>query len=966
MHITDYHAQYFANELTLHNVEGVDRLSRALFDAKVDLNPHQIEAALFALQSPLSKGVILADEVGLGKTIEAGIVICQLWAERKRRLLVISPASIRKQWALELEEKFNLPTIVMDSKAYKGFKKAGNLRPFDQKCIIVISFHFAARHKEEIRSILWDMTVIDEAHKLRNSHRPSNKMGQAIRWGLEGRRKLLLTATPLQNSLLELYGLSTLIDDMIFGDLGAFRSQYTNAGADLDGLRYRLSGFCKRTLRNQVSEYISYTERRPLTRPFTPTDREQAFYEAVSTFLQREQSYAIPAQRRHLTVLILRKLLASSVDAIVGTLATMHKRLVDLRDGHIPPSDLALDLVEQEELDEDLIDEFIDDESIDEESFQGSLLPQIDIPKLSSEIKEIADLISRGQAIGAETKNTALLTALDVGFRQMEQMQPPAPRKALVFTESRRTQDALKLFLENNGYAGQVIIFNGTNGGPEVKAIYESWVSQNAGTGRVSGSRPIDSRTALIEHFRDNVPIMIATEAAAEGVNLQFCSLVINYDLPWNPQRIEQRIGRCHRYGQKHDVVVINFLNSRNAADCRVHQLLEEKFKLFNGVFGASDEVLGAIESGVDFEKRILAIYQDCRTPAEIEEAFNKLRDELDDSIQARMADTRQKLLENFDEDVHERLKLELADTQSRLDAVGRRFWLLSRHILQNRAQWRESDHSFLLETSPISDAPAGRYFLINKNHRSSEESPADEHGRYLYRLSHPLGEWVTQSGKELDTPWAEVTFDISNHPSRLSVIDTLKGKSGLLRLSLLQINSFEEEQYLLFSAFDHAGQSLDPETCEKLFSVAGNAVPAPPPDSQQLDRLEKEAARHAEATISRSLETNNRHFTQARERLDKWADDSILAAEQAIQDTKTQILALRREARQAITIEEQKQAQEKIQSLEHKKRRQRHEIFAVEDEIEEKRDTLIADLEKRMTQRTQHKEIFTIRWHVV
>jgi ERCC4-related helicase len=961
MAFTDYHAKYYAHHLSCRVPEGLDRISRSLFDAAVDLNPHQIEAALFALNSPLSKGVILADEVGLGKTIEAGIVLCQFWAERKRRLLVVTPASIRKQWALELEEKFNLPATVLDAKAYNALQKAGNPRPFDQKSIVIVSLHFAARYKEEIRSIPWDLVVIDEAHKLRNSYRPGNRIGQAIRWGLENRRKLLLTATPLQNSLLEIYGLATLIDDMLFGDLGTFRSQYTNAGADLDGLRHRLSHFCKRTLRNQVSEYVSYTERRPITRPFTPTDAEQAFYNAVSRFLQREESYAIPAQRRHLTVLILRKLLASSVDAIAATLATMLKRLVDLRDGHRRPADLATDLIEQEELEEDLLEEFSD-----EETTQGTLLPEIDIAKLTAEIKELEILIAKAKAIGAETKNAALLTALDVGFRQMAEMTPPAPRKALLFTESRRTQDALKALLEKNGYAGQVLLFNGTNGGPEVKAIYEDWVRRNANSGRVSGSRSVDSRTALIEHFRDHVPIMIATEAAAEGVNLQFCSLVINYDLPWNPQRIEQRIGRCHRYGQKHDVVVINFLNSRNAADCRVHQLLEEKFKLFNGVFGASDEVLGAIESGVDFEKRILSIYQDCRTPAEIEDAFNKLRDELDESIQARMADTRQKLLDNFDEDVHERLKLELAETQSRLDAFGRRFWALSRHILNDRAQWRDSDHSFLLDASPLPEAPPGRYFLINKSHRSSEDSPADEHGHYLYRLSHPLGEWVTQTGKHLDTPWAEVIFDSTNHPARISLVEALKGRSGLLRLSLLTIQSFAEEQYLLFSAFDHEGQSLYPETCEKLFSVAGRTQSAPPPDPAQLARLDKESARHAEATLSRSLETNNKHFAQARERLDKWADDCVLAAEQAIQDTKTRILALRREARQAITLEEQKQAQEQIQALEKKKRRQRHEIFDVEDEIERKRDTLITDLEKRISQSTDHKEIFTIRWRAV
>lgn len=696
MLLTDYHAKYFAYDLTSKNVEGVGRLSRALFDAQVDLNPHQIEAALFALNSPLSKGVILADEVGLGKTVEAGIVLCQLWAERKRRLLIICPAAIRKQWEFELEEKFNLPATVLDAKNYRERQKVGNLRPFDCKEVVIVSFHFASRFKEEIRSIPWDQVVIDEAHKLRNCYRPSNRIGQNIRWAVEERRKMLLTATPLQNSLLELYGLSTLIDDLIFGDPGAFRSQYMNAGADLGDLRQRLSGFCKRTLRNQVNEYVSYTERRPITRPFKPTDDEQKFYEAVSAFLQREDSYAIPRQRRHLTVLILRKLLASSTAAIAGTLETMRARLGDLRDGKIAAANFTEKVIFDEEMEEELLEEMM---VAEDEIGEEVALPSLDIRRLTDEIRELDNLIQWARSIGTETKTKALVTALSVGFQSMAEMG--AARKALIFTESRRTQEGLKTFLEENGYRGEIVLFNGTNSGPEVKAVYDAWVKKNEDSGRMSGSRAVDSRTALIEHFRDHSSIMIATEAAAEGVNLQFCSLVVNFDLPWNPQRIEQRIGRCHRYGQKHDVVVINFLNSRNEADQRVHQLLEEKFQLFNGVFGASDEVLGSIESGVDFEKRILAIYQECRTSEAIDAAFQKLREELDESIRTRMDDTRQMLLEHFDEDVHQRLKLELADTQNRLDAVGRRFWSLSQHMIGDRADWRDEDNSFLLRAPP-------------------------------------------------------------------------------------------------------------------------------------------------------------------------------------------------------------------------------------------------------------------------
>lgn len=167
--ITSYHAKYYAHELTRrHAADGVGRLSQSLFDASVDLNPHQIEAALFALRNPLQQGVLLADEVGLGKTIEAALVVCQLWAERSRRLLIIAPASLRKQWAQELSEKFAVPSTVLDAVALKK-QSAGNaletLQYLAGKSVLIMSYQFAARLEAELRAIPWHVVVLDEAHE---------------------------------------------------------------------------------------------------------------------------------------------------------------------------------------------------------------------------------------------------------------------------------------------------------------------------------------------------------------------------------------------------------------------------------------------------------------------------------------------------------------------------------------------------------------------------------------------------------------------------------------------------------------------------------------------------------------------------------------------------------------------------------------------------------------------------------
>lgn len=964
MTLTPHHARYFAYDLTRRASSGMDRLSMSLFDAAVDLNPHQIEAALFALQSPLSKGVILADEVGLGKTIEAGIVLCQFWAERKRSLLVICPASLRKQWALELQEKFNLPVLVLDAKAYREAQRNGRM-PLNEKAVLIMSMNYANALREELKSIAWELVVIDESHKLRNAYRPSNKVGQGIRWATEDCRKLLLTATPLQNSLIELYGLSTLIDEHLFGDINSFRSQYASVGSSITDLRQRLSGFCKRTLRNQVTEYIRYTERRPITRPFTPSDDEHALYEAISGFLQREDSYALPKRQRQLTTLILRKLLASSSQAIAATLDKLRTRLETLRDEKVQDdAEFTERLIEAEEIEDDLLDEILAET---EEAETETVPSTIDRQKLREEIEILKRLSTWARSIGTDTKTKTLLTALDIGFEQMVTIG--ASRKALIFTESRRTQKYLNTFLESHGYRGQVVLFNGTNGGPEASEIYKQWVEKNRDTGRSSGSRAVDVRTSLIEYFRDEGSILLATEAAAEGINLQFCSLVINYDLPWNPQRIEQRIGRCHRYGQRHDVVVINFLNERNEADRRVLELLSEKFSLFNGVFGASDEVLGTIESGVDFEKRILAIYQECRTPEEIDNAFRTLQAEMDEQIHVRMDDTRRTLFEHFDEDVHQRLRMQLDNAKAQLDRFGQRFWSLTRFMLDSSARFDDDALAFDLERPPRTEIAIGRYHLISKSHPKTtpgiDDIGGEESNQFLYRLSHPLGEHVVESAKAITTPLAQIVFDVSHTPTRILAVEALRGKSGFLTLTRLVVESYEREEYLLFSGFDESGASLDQETMEKIFACSGRVEGDAAIPSNVQQHLAAEAERHAKATVSRSLEQNSVHFNQAREKLEKWADDMVISAEKALINTKEQIKALRRQSHQAVTLDEHHEIQKQLQKLEKQQRRQRQDIFKTEDEIMEKRDALIDSLEKRLSQSSESEHLFTIRWTI-
>src|SRR6185369_13055993 len=539
------------------------------------------------------------------------------------------------------------------------------LNPFQQDAIILCSYQFARTKEPYLRQTAWDLVVIDEAHRLRNVYKNSSKIALAIKQAIAPFPKVLLTATPLQNSLLELYGLVSIIDEFAFGDLESYRARFARIGNDADfaELKLRLAPLCKRTLRRQVLEYVKYTNRHALVQEFVPTLEEQRLYDLISEYLQRETLYALPASQRQLVTLILRKLLASSTYAIAGTLDGMAQRLHAAASAaeavEAGPAGLQQDW---EQLDE-LADEWEEEGQGDMPADRARLAPE-QLSGLKHEMAELREFHALATSIVKNSKGEVLLTALRRGFSAAAEAQAAQGRavlqeKAIVFTESRRTQEYLFGLLEKTEFAGRVMLFNGTNNDSSSKAIYKRWMELHAGTDRVSGSPSADMRAALVEHFRDEAAILIATEAAAEGVNLQFCNLVVNYDLPWNPQRVEQRIGRCHRYGQRFDVVVVNFLNKSNAADRRVYELLDEKFRLFSGVFGASDEVLGAIESGVDFEKRIAAIYQKCRAPDQIQSEFDQLQRELEAEIGEGQRDAREKLLDNFDQEVVEKVRVQ-------------------------------------------------------------------------------------------------------------------------------------------------------------------------------------------------------------------------------------------------------------------------------------------------------------------
>ena len=940
---TEYQSRYFAEQIVLKRPQSsYEGIASTMSGVKVDLNPHQVDAALFAVKSPLSTGALLADEVGLGKTIEAGIVLAQCWAERKRKILLIVPASLRMQWRQELSEKFFIPSVLMESAVFNKKRKAGKVNPFEvEDAVVICSYNFASKKDAEIRNIPWDLVIMDEAHRLRNVYKSNNVMGNKLKNALSGRKKLLLTATPLQNNLMELYGLTSLIDEHVFGDAKTFRDMYVkSANADIRNrsLKLRMSGVCKRTLRKQVTEYVRYTNRHAILQEYAPTADEEKLYNFISDYLQEDRLYALPSGQRTLITMVLRKLLASSSFAISGTLGSLIKRLEALLQGYDEQLDMS---------DFDTFDQLL--ESEDGDDVLGDELMQ-DRNAIQHELDQLREYAELASHITSNSKGDHLLLALEEGFDKTEELG--GQRKVVIFTESRRTQEYLFRLLSSNGYEGDIVFLNGSNNDEISKEIYVAWKERHKNDGQISGSKQADMKAAVVEEFKNRASILIGTEAAAEGINLQFCSLLVNYDLPWNPQRIEQRIGRCHRYGQKNDVVVINFLNKKNAADVRVYELLSQKFNLFNGVFGSSDEVIGSIESGVDFEKRIAAIYQQCKTSEEIQAEFDALQEELSEQINEKMVQARQSILENFDEEVANRLKNCQSNTVASLDKFTQWVYLF---FLAHGAERVEPLDQWRLRYK--SDAGDQIYNLVWRN--------ADEMGDHFLRREDPLYEsWLNEALAE-KLPPVRIRFDYASSGRNVSFFDANPGLKGVLSIDKLMYSGLDDEEHIVFTVITESGTAIDDEMVNAMLEFPARVMGTCSPESHQLMECRIERIAMQQQVIENA---HKKYYLDECEKLDAFSEDLKEGLQRELKDLRKAITEKNKEFRNSTDrpLEEMLDLKDEVNQMKKKRDKLQREIYQREDEIDAQNQRLQEEMREKLRGNCVTENIMTISFEVV
>jgi len=487
--------------------------------------PYQLEAAERVLRHMQGRA-ILADEVGLGKTIEAGIVLSEL---RLRglggRVLVIAPAGLVGQWCEELERKFALPCVIAD-RCFDA-QSADRVEP-----IVVASLASARRDplRAELTAVDWDLVVADEAHRLKNAGTASARLARSLR----SRYVLLLTATPIENRLSDLFQLVSLVRPGLLGSAGEFRTRHGHGDGSIvrnvASLQLALRELMVRHRRSEIT--VMLPRRLAETIRVAPSEPEAQLYRAISSRVRGAAREASSAER--LALRSVQQLAGSSPWACAGTLAKLGWK----------------------------------------------------------------DLGERAASVSRSAKATALLELLRHHAARGE--------KVVVFTQFRRTLEALARVLTDHGLD---------------PAVY------HGGLTRVE-------KDLAIAGFADDARVLLSTEAAGEGRNLQFCHVMVNFDLPWNPMQIEQRLGRIHRIGQQHDVQLTNLV-ARGTLEEHLLEVLQAKINLFELVVGELDMILGRLSDELDFETLVFEQYVASRDDDEFASRLEGVGDEL---ARARLA----------------------------------------------------------------------------------------------------------------------------------------------------------------------------------------------------------------------------------------------------------------------------------------------------------------------------------------
>ena len=944
----DFELRTFAEKISLQ--EG--RLSggvNSLFSTRASLMPHQVRVAHWALHNPFTKGVILADEVGLGKTIEAAIITKELICRgRARRILILVPAKLVSQWRHELLEKINEDFLILNSSEARRVEAAG-LNPWASTNRVIASLDYARAkgddgrraRLEQINERPWDLLIVDEAHALKD---PGSGNHEFIR-GINREHTLFLTGTPIRNYAWDLFHVSNIIERREEKPLGtkySFRKTFLQDGRGLrvknvPELIERVEKFLIRNTKSKVPE-IRQVRRIGRTFHFEMHGPEREFHARAEDYIYSLYRDGRAYQGEFYKVLLasgLRKLLASSRQAVVPTLEARLARLRAVDSAGLVEEATDPDTFFASAGSENPVEEASEDLEAQSARLKKRRTPEQQRARLREEVDELHEILADAARVTANAKLDALIAAL-----RSPSLRPG--EKVLVFTEYRRTMDLLVGALRVAGFR-----VDGFHGGlPRFRPGARTPHRSPDGAGR--------TREDVFVRFRDSseagTQVVVATEAAAEGLNLQFCRVVVNYDLPWNPQKIEQRIGRVHRIGQKDDVIVVN-LAVQGSMDDEILRLLQEKIRLFDTILGESELILGAIDEAqiYNFEEQLMDIAARARSPEHIRAEMERFRTEMDEVLRERQEQMRLQL-RDFDDRVTDHLghtpevpsdiQLAVKRKNGDVEAFVRRY--LHKHGAELEASTRPGVYVF---TTPA--ALRGRYPELATEYRATfQQEIANEaiDADYIAH-GHPFLMAAVEECRSIGET-ARLVLRYSDSDRRLHGFDHLPGRCGLWCNFKVTFSSFDTEE-CLFPVFVGDGLEFsDVFSFRMLYYPLIEAPTTPPVPVAEVARGSERAREQLTSEKLTQLRTlNDQVFEEEAARIDTFFEDSLLEFEDEEQSLMRRMEQVQKQRRTAKTFDERKALREEYEQLKERYFTVQRENFRRREEEGQRRDRKISTL---------------------
>ena len=911
---------------------------------RIDPNPHQIDAVMFALRRIPEGGCILADEVGLGKTIEAGLVVAQVMAEGAERILIVVPKPLLGQWQDELYTLFGIsaleaadtgceitaPGVFLVGREYAG-SAAGSGRlaaapPFDLCVIDEAHEMFAGIYKRFDRFGRYE----ESSGEAQTAHRVRKLIGPAP--------VLLLTATPIQNSLAELWGLLHYVEPTgtLVGSFPTFKALFCE-GQDgrrlvpeqAPELRRRLAEVVQRTLRRQAQEFLDkpFVSRRAELYEYSMSLDEKKLYDDVTNYLLSPSLNAFQGRSRQLLLIGFHRIMASSTAALAKSLQRVADRLRRMRHGS-PDTGRARDVEPlTSDLDDDELPVIEDD-------------PVVERPStIDDELRQVEDFVRRARSLPHDSKALSLVKVVrSIGDRR------GGNAKLVVFTESLTTQGYLRdLLIEHAGLRdNEITLFRGQNESPRARQALRRWqeeVGRHLPAHRLP-SPDIAVRLALVHEFKTRSRVFIATEAGAKGLNLQFCDTIVNYDLPWNPQRIEQRIGRCHRYGQTRDVTVVNFLAKDNETQRLTLEILTQKLDLFGDVLDMSDSVLHEARSnrseelttalGPDFEQQLNRIWERARSIDEVEEELRRLRETMEERRREleRIREHTTGLIETrFDDSVQQvfrRIADELPATLAALDADLER--IVTDYLRANRIDHATEVHEGRrLIRIPASERLPGALsagLSVAAGHADALEQVDALH------VAHPLVRAAIDDARRRGSGTFSVRFRLTAQAPE--VLKQRRGSRGRLALSRMSYRGFEREDRLVATAVFEDSAVLRPaEAALELLHMQCDDLPAPLDDlAVTVDDLDEVVDEELFFDQAHAAHAEEQAFSRALDQIDQYVEDRLLVLRRGQREISDQLKHAEERRDAALGADARSRAEDRIGRLE-------QELSDADDQIE-------------------------------